>query len=78
MDIGLVPTVVILVAAVLFAIFCGWRGARLWDIRKGPRMMPWRFLMLLSVTLAILMLVHLLNLVGMPTGQNQPRYDLPH
>lgn len=77
MDFGLAPTVSVLITAVLLAVFCGWRGARPWDIRKGPRMMPWRFLMLLCVTVVIVMLVHLLNLVGMPTGQNQPRYEMP-
>ncbi len=67
-------TASLLALAIALAVFCGWRGARPWDIRKGPRMMPWRFLMLLSVTFAVVMIVHLLNLVGMTTGQNQPTF----
>jgi hypothetical protein len=46
------------VAALLgLAVFAGWRGMRPWDPRKGPRLMPWRWIMLLSVTAALLVLI---------------------
>jgi len=49
--------------------FFGWRGARPPDIQRGPRMAPWRFLMLLGAAGALLLLVHLLNLMGVETGR---------
>lgn len=56
------------VALALFAAFCGWRGARLPDPIRGARMVPWRFLMVLSVFGVLLLVVHLLNLLGFATG----------
>jgi hypothetical protein len=58
-----------LFVAVAFAAFCGWRGSRLPDPRRGARMAPYRFLMLMSVCAALLLLVHLVNLAGVPTGR---------
>lgn len=51
------------------AAFAGWRGARPPDPRRGPRLTPWRFIMLLSVTAAIPCVVHLVNLLGLHTGR---------
>lgn len=52
-------------AAVLF----GWLGARPLDLAKGePRMIPWRWLMLAAATLAFVLFIHVLNLLGMRTG----------
>ena len=51
-----------------FAAFCGWRGARPPEPMKGPRMVPWRLLMLLSAAGCLLMLTHLVNLLGFATG----------
>jgi hypothetical protein len=65
---GLHLTLWLLAAAVAGAVFCGWRGARPPDFRRGPRLVPWRPLMLLSASGAILLLVHLLNLLGLRTG----------
>ncbi|ACG79180.1 conserved hypothetical protein [Phenylobacterium zucineum HLK1] len=50
-------------------LFAGWRGARPPDPHRGPRMIPWRFLMLLAAAGAILMLVHAVNLMGFTTGR---------
>lgn len=50
-------------AAVLF----GWLGARPWDIRKGPRLAPYRFLMLLAGAVAMFMAAHALTLLGITT-----------
>jgi len=52
-----------------FGMFAGWRGARPPDPFKGPRMVPWRFLMLLATAGAVLMVVHLANLGGLKTGR---------
>jgi hypothetical protein len=42
-----------------FAVFCGWRGAQPPNPMKGPRMVPWRVLMLLSATALIVLIVRL-------------------
>lgn len=62
-------TLSLLAALVAVAVFCGWRGALPPDPMKGPRLMPWRPLMVLSAAGALLMLVHLANLVGLKTGR---------
>ncbi|UAL12103.1 hypothetical protein [Caulobacter segnis] len=62
-------TAVFLVLAVLF----GWLGARPINVLKGPRLVPWRPLMMVCVVALMLMMVHLVNLLGVQTG-NPPRY----
>lgn len=62
-------TLVILGALVAVGLFSGWRGARPPNPHKGPRLMPWRFLMLLAAAGALLMLVHVINLLGVTTGR---------
>ena len=54
------------------AVFAGWRGARPPDFRKGPRMIPWRPLMAAAATASLIFLVHLVNLMGVTTGQARP------
>lgn len=66
-------TITTLVVLLILATVCGWRGARPANILKGPRMMPWRPLMMICVVAAMLLLVHLLNLLGLETG-HQARY----
>ena len=56
-----------------FALFCGWRGAQPPDLVRGPRMTPWRLLMVLSAFGLFLLLVHMANLAGMTTGPREPR-----
>lgn len=64
------PLTVSLLAAFIFvAVFCGWRGALPPNPLKGPRLIPWRPLMVLSSAGALLMLVHLANLAGLKTGR---------
>jgi hypothetical protein len=65
-------TIAIALAALLFTVFCGWRGARPINVLKGPRMMPWRPLMVAGAVVVLLMATHILNLLGMQTGD--PRY----
>ena len=63
-------------AAVVFltlALVLGWLVARPINVLKGPRMVPWRPLMMVCVVGLMLMLVHLFNLLGVQTG-NPPRY----
>ncbi|MCC7267730.1 MAG: hypothetical protein IT546_10380 [Caulobacteraceae bacterium] len=61
-------TLAILAGFVLAALICGWLGAR--PTRPGRvRMAPWRFMMLLAAAGAILMIVHLVNLLGVTTGR---------
>ncbi len=62
-------TLAVTAALVAFGVFAGWRGARPPSPQKGPRLVPWRFLMLLAAAGVLLMLVHLLNLAGFTTGR---------
>lgn len=57
----------------VLAVVCGWFGARPINVLKGPRMVPWRPLMMVCVVALMLFVVHLVNLLGVQTG-NQPRY----
>ena len=61
---SLTTTLVLLGVALAVMIFCGWRGARPPDPFKGPRLMPWRFLMVGSAAIAMLLLIHLATLFG--------------
>ena len=38
----------------MVSVFAGWRGARPPNPMKGPRMVPWRFVMVLAATGALL------------------------
>ena len=56
-------------AGALLAAAFGWLGARPPDLQKGPRMAPYRFLMLLAGAWTLFMLVHAANLLGVTTGR---------
>ena len=62
-------TFVLAAAAAALAGLCGWLGARRPDPGRGPRLVPWRMLMLLSAALAFMLIVHLANLLGLTTGR---------
>ena len=64
-------TLVIGAIAALLTAFFGWRGALPPDFVKGPRLIPYRFLMLLSAATLLMMVVHLANLHGIETGNNR-------
>lgn len=65
-----IPTTLALIAGFLLAgLFCGWRGARPPDLIRGPRMIPWRVLMVASATGVLIFVVHLVNLLGVETGR---------
>ncbi|MHC3126900.1 hypothetical protein OB03_06135 [Brevundimonas sp. GN22] len=66
-------TLILLFIAVVFGAICAWRGAKPLDLtRSKPRMMPWRFLMLVCAALTMLLLIHLAGLYGM--GPNPQSY----
>lgn len=52
-----------------FAALCGWAGAKPPNPAKGPRLVPYRFLMVTAALAAILCLVHAANLAGVQTGR---------
>ena len=60
---SLTLTLWLLAGTLLLGGFAGWRGARPSDFLR-PRMVPWRFIMLLSGAAAFLLLVHLGALAG--------------
>lgn len=51
------------------AVFAGWRGARPPNLHRGPRLVPWRFIMVTTAALLLVMLAHLVNLMGFTTGR---------
>lgn len=56
----------IAVGLILVAAAAGWRGARPPDPQRGPRLAPWRFIMLLAATGAIFTLGWLVSLLRSP------------
>lgn len=62
-------TLIILVAAVAIGLFCAWRGAQPPDLMRGPRMIPYRFIMVMAAAFALVAVVHLFNLAGFETGR---------
>jgi hypothetical protein len=66
---GLTLTLGLSAACLALALFAGWRGARPPDPHRGPRLTPWRFLMTLAACGALVLVVHLVNLLGLQTGR---------
>ena len=64
----LIPTLIALAALIGFGLFAGWRGARPPDLIRGPRLVPWRFLMIAAAAVALPLLVHLVRLVAGAPG----------
>lgn len=65
----LTPTLWLFGACVALALLAGWRGARPPDPMRGPRLIPWAFLMTLCACAALVLFVHLVNLLGVRTGR---------
>jgi hypothetical protein len=68
----LLTTLIAIAVFLGLAVFCGWRGARPPNLLKGPRMAPWRPMMMACAVITLLLAAHLLNLLGFQTGD--PRY----
>ena len=66
---GLILTVSLAAGFAGLAVLAGWRGARPPDLRRGPRLVPWRMLMALAALAAFVFLIHLVNLLGLSTGR---------
>jgi amino acid transporter len=64
---SLTVTLAILIPAGLLFALSFWRSALPADPLR-PRLMPWRAIMIFSGAVALLMLVHLVNLFGIETG----------
>lgn len=50
-------------------LFCAWRGAAPPDPHRGPRLVPYRFLMVLCGAIVLYLAAHVLNLMGITTGR---------
>jgi drug/metabolite transporter (DMT)-like permease len=63
------PSTLALAAGLLtLAAFAGWRGARPPNPHRGPRLMPWRFLMLAATACLVFVLGHLVQMLSGTTG----------
>lgn len=62
----LLVTAVLAALCLALTVFCGWRGARLSRPNAEPRLIPWRFLMLIAFTGMVALLVHVVTLVRDP------------
>lgn len=58
----LTTTLILTGMTLVFGLFCGWRGARKPDPHRGPRLIPWRALMVGSTLLLVLLLTHLFHI----------------
>ena len=68
MDMSL--TLLIGAGLVALAAFAGWRGGQPPNPHKGPRLAPWRFIMLLAAAGLFPVLVHIMNLLGFATSRD--------
>ncbi len=50
-------------AALVLTVLFGWLGARPAAFTAGPRLVPWRFLMLAAFATMVALLVHVVNLL---------------
>jgi hypothetical protein len=62
-------TLAVTAAFVGLTVFAGWRGARPPNLVKGPRMIPWRALMVASAAAVVVLLVHVASLLGLHTDR---------
>jgi hypothetical protein len=60
-------TIALSAALAALAALAGWRGARPPDPKRGPRLMPWRLMMLLCAAGFVFAAGHLVALLKGPT-----------
>lgn len=65
----LISTLVIGFALLGLGLVSGWRGAKPPNLAAGPRLIPWRGIMLTCAAIDLMLLVHLANLLGVQTGR---------
>jgi hypothetical protein len=60
-------TVTLIFAAITLAVVvgCGWRGAQAPDPRRGPRLFPYRLVMVLATAFLFALIVHMAGLAGL-------------
>ena len=66
------PTTLLAISGAGFALaaFAGWRGARPPNPMKGPRLIPWRLIMVLAAALAVGLLGGAMQMLGIrPPGR---------
>jgi hypothetical protein len=59
-----IVTTALLALCAAMAVFCGWMGARPPNIHRGPRLIPYRLLMLTLAAGAFVLIVHEAGLIG--------------
>lgn len=69
LELGHTTTLVVLVLSLAFAFLADRHARRPADPLKGARLLPWRSLIIIAVIIALLMIVHLVNLAGIETGR---------
>lgn len=65
---SLTLTLSLLIAAGTLGGYAGWRGAQPVNLAR-PRLVPWRFVMLLCAAFGFLLLIHLAALFGVTRPQ---------
>lgn len=63
----LILTISGLVAFLVLGVVANWRAGLPWNDAK-PRILPWRFILVLSGFCFFVLVVHLVNLAGIETG----------
>jgi hypothetical protein len=60
-------TTTLIFAAVVLAVVmvCGWRGAQAPNLMRGPRLFPYRLVMVLGSALLFFLIVHMAGLAGL-------------
>jgi hypothetical protein len=62
-------TLILAAVALATAVACGWMGARPPNPLRGPRMMPYRLIMVSAAACLLMLVVHVVNLLGVTTGR---------
>jgi hypothetical protein len=58
-------TLTALAVCCALSVLSGWLGARPPNLARGPRLIPYRFLMLVAGAVALMLLIHVKTLAGL-------------